>query len=440
MGIEPFFIPKPPQREAIKKPAADLPREQKVEELAKLLHGRGLTSSMTDARRLAEGMVDGERKVIAKSTPPATPLPTVAAADAPDLQTTKMPQSFVQFIQQAAHTGSQDAEHTNARRQDEQRSPERSSEQQDQAAQQPNTTTRQPQAAVQPRHETVTYGREELKPIASVPHVMPRKQIFFEDAPPLSAARGYKGPDRQNVDFLAQRDQVVMRLHPDDPEMRPRVTASAVEQTSPTANPAAATEPVVSTASEPVVTTVIEETPSGVGITRTTETPQATIVEERVIIEEPDVSPVASAAVQYEPGVTRENEAQPIEEKSDERVPDVSFADITPPDTEPTPAVGERAIRAAYDPTTVRAEPSSPPAQSARLYEQRRPTEEPRTERTEQYSAPQERAEQPMSRAMQSKPTDTAPPSAQPAAPDEPKPRPKQDIPKVDLFEFFKKK
>ncbi len=42
-------------------------REQKIEALANQLHERGLTASVADAKRLAEGMVDVESKVISAS-------------------------------------------------------------------------------------------------------------------------------------------------------------------------------------------------------------------------------------------------------------------------------------------------------------------------------------------------------------------------------------
>src|SRR2546421_163026 len=59
MGFEPFIPPKrTPQ------PQIEGTRDERVLALAKLLHGRGITSSLTDAKRLAEGMVDVERKVM----------------------------------------------------------------------------------------------------------------------------------------------------------------------------------------------------------------------------------------------------------------------------------------------------------------------------------------------------------------------------------------
>ena len=146
MGFEPFHIPK---RAPEKLP--DATREDKVLALAKMLHQRGITSSLTDAKRLAEGMVDVEKKVIkapVKEEPKKEVLPPKASFGLND--------DFAHFVAHAAALSRENV---------------------------------QTSVAVPERNERpVTYGREAQHTVSAVPHA--RTQVFFEDAPDLSKARG----------------------------------------------------------------------------------------------------------------------------------------------------------------------------------------------------------------------------------------------------------
>jgi hypothetical protein len=211
MGFEPFIPPKrvvPPST-----PKIEGTREERVLALAKLLHGRGITSSLTDAKRLAEGMVDVEKKVI-KQAPKEEPKPN---ANVPSLEphtSTKapfglaLPEDFAHFVAQAASIS-----HDNS--------------------------------APAKKIEPFSYGREEMRTVAEVPHVTARKQVFFAEAPDLEQARGYKG----RSEFTSQRQQVVEQLQG---------------------------------------VTRIEATPEAVKVTRVESAPTVEVVAEEMVVQEPE--------------------------------------------------------------------------------------------------------------------------------------------------------
>lgn len=154
MGFEPFIPPKKVQE---KSPEI---RHDKVHALAQLLHSRGLTSSMADARRLAEGMVDVEKKVIKQETKMQThlqekPQPTHTVKNTH----LTLPEDFLQFVAKAAALSHE-------------------------------VHTTEPPAQAPP----IEYGREEKHVIAEVPHV--HKQIFFAEAP---APTEIREPPKQSM-------------------------------------------------------------------------------------------------------------------------------------------------------------------------------------------------------------------------------------------------
>jgi hypothetical protein len=77
----------------------DARMEKRVLELAKNLYDRGLTSSMTDAKRLALGMVEGERKLMTKTAPE----PVVE-----HVTKLNLPDEFSAFVDRAAVTAHRD--------------------------------------------------------------------------------------------------------------------------------------------------------------------------------------------------------------------------------------------------------------------------------------------------------------------------------------------
>lgn len=170
MGFEPFILPK---REKQPEPTN---REDRVAGLAKLLHERGLTSSMADAKRLAEGMVEGEKKVM-KQAPKTVEQPKPAKLDIDAGQTPRpsaslrLPEEFSKFVAQAAAI--------------------------------PQGTAAQVSIPL-PNAQPVRFGREAQHEIAAVPHAT-RKQVFYDEAPDLTKLRGYAGPKRQPVEFQSQK-------------------------------------------------------------------------------------------------------------------------------------------------------------------------------------------------------------------------------------------
>lgn len=185
MGFEPFIPPKP----KAPLPQGEGTREERVLALAKLLHNRGITSSLTDAKRLAEGMVDVERKVI-KQAPKEEPKPVPAPVEQPQAPKAssglKLPESFAHFVAQAATMSHEEPAQVSI----------------------PEPPVR---AALQ---------------IAPVPRA--HTQTFYAEAPDLSQARGYK----DKPEFSSSRQEVVEKLHTITVEP-PKAPEKAIDWTAP---------------------------------------------------------------------------------------------------------------------------------------------------------------------------------------------------------------
>ena len=229
MGFEPFILPRrQPTQEKMPDSAS---REGRVLALARLLHSRGLTSSMTDARRLAEGMVDVERKVVKQGTNAfeqgkpvldKTDRPSDTAAAKPRTAfNITLAEDFAHFVANAAALSH---EH-------------------------------QPVSIPESKPGKVTYGREgEERIVAEVPHAS-RKQVFYEDAPDITKTRGYKGPAPKPVTFETQ--------HPDFEFQRDAAAATIGSQV-----------------------TRVSTGDGGVKVVEATIAPDVEIVDERMIVEE----------------------------------------------------------------------------------------------------------------------------------------------------------
>lgn len=176
MGFDPNSIRRP--RLTPDKLPGDASRADKVAALANILHERGVTASMADARRLAEGMVDVERKVLqdapkresldeVRQRAQSTPLFGAAGVKPPEPQSPPAGQpGFDAFVQRVA------AEH-----------PPRGM---------PQRSERPP--AVERPHD--------------LPRPNPRRSVFFDEAPSLGQTRGFasQAPQKQRFDpFLAQQ-------------------------------------------------------------------------------------------------------------------------------------------------------------------------------------------------------------------------------------------
>lgn len=299
MGFEPFVLPRRRTEPASPAVGQARTREERIHALAQQLHQRGLTSSMTDARRLAEGMVDVEQKVMKQtpkpqegnpernSMPGVHGIPSAATTmkDAPvPLDTAVWPARFRDFVKTAAAQPETRPEHAiPIVKQASAQSPDYSGDALPKTQstivideQRRQTTT--PEALrstdgvastqLRPR---VVYGREEQHRVAEVPHTSASRQMFFEDAPPITAARGYSGPKPQKVEFLAQK----MDLRP--------------KQQSIVTPPAVAPAPQA----RETMDVIVED--SGVQITKTAETPAASVSQETTIIVDTP-PPVARAA------------------------------------------------------------------------------------------------------------------------------------------------
>lgn len=179
MGFNPDSIK--PREVTYEKVPVDAPREVRVNALAHILHSRGITASLADAKRLAEGMVEGERKVLKDGQPKKDPeeerrkiqsssaffssagvvqTPTATMRWSPDFQS---------FIDRSSSLG-------------------------------------RPIAPAGPimmhREEPTTYGRgDDLHTLSSVPHVVHSKQVFFDEAPTLDQTRGFAGQTEHKPKF-----------------------------------------------------------------------------------------------------------------------------------------------------------------------------------------------------------------------------------------------
>lgn len=241
MGFEPFILPKKTPTQATESTSGQS-RDEKVRALAVLLHSRGLTSSLTDAKRLAEGMVDVEKKILSQTPQTSTGIAKDAAAPINNIQSNgshphmpaKAPaeqyranwdERFEKFVARTAPI-----------KEEYHRSPVPVAPTQVATEVKTNpetiivveetvmpTVTQESQSAQQPQliqqsssqntniqtipimTKSIVYGRETPREISSIPHTSRSKQIFFEDAPPITQARGYNGPQPQSVEFVSQK-------------------------------------------------------------------------------------------------------------------------------------------------------------------------------------------------------------------------------------------
>ncbi len=203
MGFDPSTIKRPVPSAASLPPNAS--REQRIAMLAQELHRRGVTVSLADAKRLAEGMVDVERKVIDEGSrkrdeprPQDTTRASIQSSDpmfaaagvsvAPPPQrassgpvpTLSLAPDFARFVERTSGTPLARA----------------------QAAPVPAPTpaavavSRAPEPIAasmpSPRSAPTVYGRNDEFKTASVPHASARKQMFFDEAPPMSQLRGFQ--------------------------------------------------------------------------------------------------------------------------------------------------------------------------------------------------------------------------------------------------------
>ncbi|HIH24255.1 TPA: hypothetical protein HA251_04445 [Candidatus Woesearchaeota archaeon] len=288
MGFEPFVLPRRHTEPSSPAVGQARTREERVHALAQQLHQRGLTSSMTDARRLAEGMVDVEQKVMKQTPKPqegssernsmpgvrGNPSSTTTMKDVPtQLDTAGWPNRFRDFVKTAAAQPETRPEHAipvikpSSSQHAVQPSDALPMTQSTSVIDEPRRPTTTPEAlrsadsvASAQSRPRMTYGREEQHRVAEVPHTNASRQMFFEDAPPITAARGYSGPKPQKVEFMAQK----MDLRPKQPQTpTPTVTAP---------------EPRV----RETVDIVVED--AGVQITKTEETPTSSATQETTIV------------------------------------------------------------------------------------------------------------------------------------------------------------
>lgn len=202
MGFDPSTIKRPVPSAASLPPNAS--REQRIAMLAQELHRRGVTVSLADAKRLAEGMVDVERKVIDEGSrkrdeprPQDTTRASIQNSDpmfaaagvsqAPPQRASSSPvptlslaPDFARFVERTSGTPLARA----------------------QAAPVPAPTpaavavSRAPEPIAasmpSPRAAPAVYGRNDEFKTASVPHASARKQMFFDEAPPMSQLRGFQ--------------------------------------------------------------------------------------------------------------------------------------------------------------------------------------------------------------------------------------------------------
>jgi hypothetical protein len=192
MGFEPFTPPAPKTET----------RLDKVQSLAKLLYERGLTSSMADARRLAEGMVEGEKKVVqdvhrwekSKSDAPEPqehhhPKSTLSLA---------LPQDFAHFVAQAAVMSHDQHETTVA----------------------PAVTHTQIFFAEAPPITTITKGDAgiAIKTVTATPQeVVVEEKVIVEVEPEEVPAPLHAEPVRETIPLAPREEQVEIKSVPAAP-------------------------------------------------------------------------------------------------------------------------------------------------------------------------------------------------------------------------------
>jgi hypothetical protein len=202
MGFEPFIPPKRPAPTPDKL-SVDAPRDERVMALARMLHQRGITSSMADAKRLAEGMVDVEKRVVKqeRTAPPAqlkAEIPGIEAAVLPKHSFgLSLPEDFTQFVAKAAALSHE--------------------------AQSPVPPIESPV------EKSVVYGREEQHVIASVPHFHARNQQMFDDAPDVTQLRGYKEESKTASPIQSRVENIQTPATPRDEVVRVESSEDAVK-------------------------------------------------------------------------------------------------------------------------------------------------------------------------------------------------------------------
>ncbi len=279
MGFDPSTIKRPELKPDLSGPNAA--RDARVIALAQELHRRGVTVSLADAKRIAEGMVDVERKVIdegsRRSAGARSPLadertraqtsdpifrsagvaPPVSAPSAAVTQGTvpvlPLAPDFARFVDRTAGAS---APRTVAAG----------------VAQAPSARPAAPAATTSagpardtaygmnspsPKSGPAVYGRNEEYHAANVPHVSARKQTFFEDAPPLSQLRGFQqaGGVPEALKFRGFQGTEQARPTPrPEPVAVPAPAPAAVSQPAPafTSDAVADVDPAPSPVSEPL--------------------------------------------------------------------------------------------------------------------------------------------------------------------------------------------
>ena len=199
MPFDPSMIRRP-QIDPDKYPGAT--RQDKVIALAQKLYERRLASSMADARRLAEGMVETEKKIV-KSLEPKPVEQALKHVDAPkqDARDLKLSEDFAKFV---AKTAAQSIAQSVMPRTE--------------------YKTESKAEAFKTELKPISYGREETKRVDEVPHSRRSNVVFFDDAPDLTKLRGYTGPKKSVVEYASQKMAEIKR--PPMPEERPEQTES----------------------------------------------------------------------------------------------------------------------------------------------------------------------------------------------------------------------
>jgi len=189
MGFDPSSIKKP--KVTIDNLPKDANREDRVLALATQLHERGLTASVSDAKRIAEGMVATEARVIREGDPQGDEVSaareklrssSLYASIVGSSERLNLPEDFHRFVDKAAHL----------------------------------------ESSLVPKPKLT-------RPFVPIPKDLPEKQVVYEEAPDLSETRGFS--EQTTVD--ASADGVVTRreVHSEREE--------SVEETGVIAQPAA---------------------------------------------------------------------------------------------------------------------------------------------------------------------------------------------------------
>ena len=376
MGFEPFSIPK---REVTSQTSSGHEsREDKVRKLAELLHKRGLTSSVSDARRLAEGMVETEKKVMDQSQKMRDTIeqkPSITSSTntkAPNIQPyhAKFEERFEKFIIHSMHI-KDDEPIQNVKQTNRESNTQSNSVQSNTSAStsinvfetnKSQKSIEQIQSSTRPLlPKAIVYDNKPRYTSAEIPHTERSKQLFYEDAPSLTQARGYKGPQPQKIEYFSQKLE----------QLKAPPKAEIFEK-----------QTVVIPVSE---TIELVQNSSGVEVTKVESAPNATIVEQVMIVK--DIEP--------------------------ESIFDNNTADSNnplPADTLELPVEDKKV------------EPVQEPVKEQ--YQEKQSYQEPIRQTPTSYSTQMDTRQDPA-------PTVNAAPQEK---------KKSEDLPKVDIFEFFRKK